>query len=101
MLPGNRSLNSPKPAPQNGLRRNLPGDRCSGCRIARGVESKDVSEIGLNGGAQWLIHIVRDRVEGAGKPRDRVVGIQRIRIVGSADPNVHVSFGVTFQVSWA
>ena len=56
-----------------------------GCRIASGVELKDVSETGLDGGVQRLIDVVRNRSERAGKPRDCIMRIQRIRIMSGAD----------------
>ena len=72
-----------------------------GCRIASGVERKQIAEMRLNGGIQRLIHIVRDGIERAAKRATASCGFSGLELYVSRMPKVQVSFGVTFHVSCA
>ncbi len=65
---------------QHGFRLELPGDRGSRLQNRQRRGGKHIAEMGLDGGVQRLIHIVRDGIERAAKARDLIVRIERIGI---------------------
>ena len=80
MAPGNMSLKIPKPARSTDFGSNCQAMAVLGCSIARGVEENTCAETGLNGGVQWLIHIMRDGIERAAQTGDMLMRIQWIGI---------------------
>ena len=77
----------PESGSEHSARRELPCDRGSRLqnRDRRGIEQ--FREMRLDDRVQRLIHVMRNRIEGAGEPRDFVMRTQRIRVerVANAD----------------
>src|SRR5271166_1476062 len=65
----------PKTGAQHGLGFELPCDGSSGLQDREGRRGKHIAETGLNGGAQRLIHIMRDRRERAPKTSNLLMRI--------------------------
>src|ERR1700730_6621728 len=71
---------NPEAGTQHGLGFKLPGDGRSGLQYREGRRGKHVSETGLYGGVQRLIHIMRDGIERSLQPGNLLMWIQRIGI---------------------